>query len=124
MLKCRCCIGKGSKISPEKLQGDFRKVVTKLIRQYLGQELCNGDVIAERLHEQKYFAAKSRSRTPSFQQLLDETRINLGLSLLRHSDMSLIQIAERLGYASSNSLCRGFKRLTGHSPGDYRKDAN
>ena len=112
-------------LAREKLQGDFRKVVTKLIRQYLGQELCNGDVIAERLHMSKSTLQRNlAAEHTSFQQLLDETRINLGLSLLRHSDMPLIQIAERLGYASSNSLCRGFKRLTGHSPGDYRKDAN
>lgn len=97
-------------------------MVIKLIRQYLGQELCNSNCIAQRLYMSKSKLQRNlAAEQTSFQQLLDETRVRLGVSLLRHSDMSLSQVAERLSYASSNGFCLGFKRLTGDSPGERRK---
>lgn len=110
------------RLAKQKLQGDCHKVVTKLIRQYLGQAQFSSDFIARRMHMSKSTLQRNLAfEQTSFQALLDEARINLGLSLIRHSNMPLVRIAERLGYASSNSFCRGFKRMTGRSPGDYRK---
>lgn len=111
-----------AKLAKEKLHGDFSKVVAKLIRQYIGQELCNSNYIAQRLHMSKSKLQRNLAvEQTNFQRLIDETRVRLGMSLLRHSDMPMSLIAERLGYASTNSFCRGFKRLTGKTPGEHRK---
>lgn len=111
-----------AELAKQRMHGGFSKMVTKLIRQYLGQELCNSNYIAQRLYMSKSKLQRNlAAEQTNFQQLLDETRVRLGVSLLRHSDLSLSQVAERLGYASSNGFCRGFKRLTGNSPGEHRK---
>ena len=51
------------------------------------------------------------------------TRIHLqrGMDLLRHTDLSLAEIARRCGFASATYLCRFFKRSTGQTPIAYRK---
>jgi LacI family transcriptional regulator len=51
------------------------------------------------------------------------TRIRLQRSeqLLRHTDLSLTQIAQRCGFSSATYFCRFFKRDTGLTPNAYRK---
>lgn len=42
------------------------------------------------------------------------------IDLLRHSTMTIAQIAERLGYSESSSFTRAFKRLTGLAPSEFQ----
>lgn len=106
----------------EKSQGDFRSMVVALIRQHLGQDDCNVEFIARKLHVSKSTMLRNlKAEQCNFQMLLDKTRAHMAISLLRHSTQSLEQIAGAVGFSSANSFCRSFKRLTGNSPGDYRR---
>ena len=49
-------------------------------------------------------------------------RMHVALSWLRESDMTLADVAFRLGYESEASFSRAFKRMMGVSPGVARKD--
>lgn len=44
--------------------------------------------------------------------------------LLRHSDMQISQIADRLNFANASFFCKYFRRLTGMSPGEYQQSAH
>jgi AraC-like DNA-binding protein len=55
-------------------------------------------------------------------QYLAKWRIQLAASLLRSSNASLAEIAERVGYGSEAALSRAFKREVGVAPAFYRKD--
>lgn len=50
-------------------------------------------------------------------------RMQLARNWLRGTDMSLSQIAERLGYSSEDAFKRAFKREVGEAPGGYRRQA-
>ena len=54
-------------------------------------------------------------------QYLAQWRIQLAASLLRASNASLAEIAERVGYGSEAALSRAFKRQVGVAPSFYRR---
>jgi AraC-like DNA-binding protein len=56
----------------------------------------------------------------SFQQLVDQVRLERAQELLRSTGMNLSQIADALGYADAANFTRAFKRWTGTSPSHYR----
>lgn len=58
----------------------------------------------------------------SLAELLDGVRQDLALLYLRHTDLSLLEIACLLGFAEQSSFSRAFRRWTGRSPIDYRRE--
>lgn len=58
----------------------------------------------------------------SFNQLLDETRQQLVLHYLRDPALELAEIAFLVGFSEPGSLARAFRRWTGQSPGEYRRN--
>lgn len=75
----------------------------------------------------QYFAVSSRTlrrrlqqEGTDFESLLDETRQALAEELLRTTNFSITEIAERLGYQQTTNFIRAFKRWTGTSPLPFR----
>ena len=58
----------------------------------------------------------------SFSILLDEMRYGHAQSLLSCTDITLKQIAEKLGYSDVANFSRAFKRWSGRRPSNWRKD--
>ncbi|AMQ89049.1 AraC family transcriptional regulator [Marinobacter sp. LQ44] len=56
----------------------------------------------------------------SFQQLVDQVRLERAKELLENTGMNLSQIADALGYADAANFTRAFKRWTGLSPSHFR----
>lgn len=85
-------------------------------------------------HEVAFYAEKAHLTTRHFSVIIKEI---VGLSasdyieqylatqannlLLSRPDLSVQQISDYLGFAESPSFCRFFKRLTGITPNDFRK---
>ena len=61
----------------------------------------------------------ARQRT-SFSAILERWRRNTAVAMLRSQDLSVQQIAKRLGYSHASNFERAFKRWTGLSPTSYR----
>lgn len=80
------------------------------------QEVALGLGLSERSLRRRLAADNT-----SYQQLLDETREALATELLATTDLSVEQIAGRLGYAESASFTRAFQRWRGVPPGRYRR---
>lgn len=59
----------------------------------------------------------------SFQNLVDQVRLERAGELLTSTGMNLSQIADALGYADAANFTRAFKRWTGESPSQYRNKA-
>lgn len=64
-----------------------------------------------------------RQRGLTFRAMADEARIELAKSLLVEPDLALGQIAFRLGHSQTSAFHRKFRRLTGTSPGEFRRSA-
>ncbi len=60
----------------------------------------------------------------SYKTILDDTRKGLALQYIRQTDISITTITYQLGFLDSSSFSRSFKRWTGQSPSDYRKEIN
>ncbi|MFE1971227.1 helix-turn-helix domain-containing protein, partial [Acinetobacter baumannii] len=58
----------------------------------------------------------------TFSTLVDEVRYRHATSLLSRTDYSLEQIADELGYSDVANFSRAFKRWSGRSPSNWRKD--
>ncbi len=57
----------------------------------------------------------------AFSSLVDEERRERALLLLRAPELSLDDVAERLGYSDLANFSRAFRRWTGRTPGAFRK---
>lgn len=57
----------------------------------------------------------------SFSQLVDETRQQLVLHYLRDPALELADIAFLVGFSEAGSLARAFRRWTGQTPAEYRR---
>ena len=58
----------------------------------------------------------------SFVSYLNQVRIDHAKQLLNSARFSLEEIAEKTGFNNSNYLVRVFKRTTGQTIGEYRKN--
>ncbi|MCU1718018.1 AraC family transcriptional regulator [Pseudomonas sp. 5P_3.1_Bac2] len=78
--------------------------------------------IAERLAlSPRTLQRRLREAGLSFNQLVDQTRQQLVLHYLRDPALDLVEIAFLVGFSEPGSLARAFRRWTGQSPGEYRR---
>jgi AraC-like DNA-binding protein len=60
----------------------------------------------------------------TFRELLDSTRHELALNLLKDQELPIGEIAIKLNFSDSSSFGRAFHRWTGQSPVQYRNGCN
>lgn len=78
--------------------------------------------LASELHlSARTLKRKLGTKGVTYTDLLDEQRREAALLLLRSHDISLDDVAERLGYSDVANFSRAFRRWTGLSPGAYRR---
>lgn len=79
--------------------------------------------VAECLHmSDRTLKRQLAAEGTSFSTLVDEVRYRHATSLLSRTDYSLEQIADELGYSDVANFSRAFKRWSGRSPSNWRKD--
>ena len=57
----------------------------------------------------------------SYQKLLDRIRFDAACEMLAIPQMSIKEISMELGYSGTNNFVRGFRRMTGMTPGEFRR---
>ncbi|MGI5899522.1 MAG: helix-turn-helix domain-containing protein [Christensenellales bacterium] len=70
------------------------------------------------VYASQWFKAQTQENFSSF---LEKTRISKAKELLLKTDERIQDIAVMVGYQSSNSFCRAFRRVTNTNAGDYRE---
>jgi AraC-like DNA-binding protein len=57
-------------------------------------------------------------KTP--REWIDRAAVNNAKVLLKHTDMQISQISDRMNFPRSSAFCKYFKRKTGLTPQEYR----
>ncbi|MBI47836.1 MAG: AraC family transcriptional regulator [Marinobacter sp.] len=101
--------------------------LTSRVKQSIQKQLADGvtrqDMIAEDLGmTSRTLQRKLGQEGVSYQKLLDEVRQQMAEDYLRNTEMSIPDIAFRLGYSETTSFHRKFKAVMGQTPGDFRKN--
>ena len=60
----------------------------------------------------------------TFAVLLDEVRSDLGRMYLADPKLAIFEVAFLLGYSEPSAFNRAFRRWTGQSPSDFRRQAS
>jgi LacI family transcriptional regulator len=94
----------------------------RYIRHHATEELSVEDILkvvplSRRILESRF--KKLIGRTPH--EEIERIRINMVKQLLVETDLTLAQIAVRVGFKHVEYMCVSFKRVTEHSPGQYRQ---
>lgn len=85
------------------------------------QEITLQDLATEFGYNKNYLSNLLKAKTGiTFQMMLDQKRLMEGQRLLKETDLSLNEIAERLGYKSPPSLFKLFHNALNMTPTDYR----
>lgn len=95
-----------------------RDILTNSEQHYLSIEN-----VADRLHmSDRTLKRQLAAEGTSFSTLVDEVRYRHATSLLSRTDYTLEQIADEIGYSDVANFSRAFKRWSGRSPSNWRKD--
>lgn len=74
-------------------------------------------------YNSNYIGNKIKKETgQTFQELIDQKKFRLATNLLTETNYSIENIAERIGYHSTISFFRLFKRMDNSTPNQYRKE--
>jgi AraC-like DNA-binding protein len=99
--------------------------VRRRLRQYLPGEVPDFEALADELN---MTVATMRRRLheegASYQSIKDQLRRDLAISYLSHSGRTVTEIALELGFSERSAFHRAFRKWTGASPGEFRRNAS
>ncbi len=98
------------------------------VRRVIGESLRDGDPKLVQVAKKLAVSPRTLQRQlkesgVDFKALADDTRRRFSLNYLRDRKNSLTEIAYLLGYSEVSAFNRAFRRWTGLTPSDYRREA-
>lgn len=99
--------------------------LSERVRAIFMDRMVTGKFTEQQIAEQLDLSLRSlqrrlREERTTYQQLLDETRLELALQYINRTQLSVSQIAPLLGFSDSSNFNRAFKRWLGLPPSRYR----
>src|SRR5581483_3851402 len=97
------------------------------VRKAVADRMRNGDCRLATVAKRLGMTARTLQRTlkdhrTEFQVLLDDTRYHFAQNYLKDSQHTLTEVAFLLGYSELSAFNRAFKRWTGSTPMEYRRN--
>ncbi|BFM14864.1 AraC family transcriptional regulator [Maricurvus nonylphenolicus] len=106
----------------EKTDQDVIENVRTLIRANLGTNLCNLDGISQLMGKHpRALQRELKEFDVGFRDLLIEIRQEVAEHYLQSSNISLVDLADMLGYNNVSAFSRAFKVASGQSPQEWRQ---
>jgi AraC-like DNA-binding protein len=105
---------------------DKADIITR-VKQIIIQSLSSGNcskqwVATEMAMSPSALQQKLAQRDSSFQDLLNSVRQSLALAYMEQARVSITEMSFLLGFSDTSSFTRAFRRWTGKSPRDYRRN--
>lgn len=105
------------------VQGGFGLNVLDILRSSYHEDITSADVAARLSYSQSYFCRKFRETfSLSFQQYLNQYRLTQARLFLTQDDLTVGEIAQRVGFNSASFFIRQFHDLYGCTPGQFQKN--
>lgn len=102
---------------------DIVNRVKKIILQNLPSEnFTKQHIAAELAMSPSSLQQKLATKNTSFQELLNQVRKSLALDYIEQSRISITEMGFLLGFNDTSSFTRVFRRWTGKSPREYRRE--
>ncbi len=96
--------------------------VRRLLRRHLGEQMPSLESVAASLAMTPQTLRRHlKNEGQGFQALKDELRRDAAIEYLTQPGLTLLDIANRLGFADASTVHRAFKGWTGQAPGVYRR---
>lgn len=100
--------------------------IVQQLRQGIFQQLSSGRATLEHLAatfgmSPRRLQYQLEEHGLSFREVLDDVRLKLAREYLQDLNMSIIDVAFLLGYSEQSPFQKAFKRWTGQTPGEFRK---
>ncbi|WP_346836574.1 AraC family transcriptional regulator ligand-binding domain-containing protein [Microbulbifer sp. SAOS-129_SWC] len=103
--------------------GNLQAQVRHLIANLLPSGECSVERVAAGLNVQaRVLQKRLQAQGTTFRDLLQHTRMEIAQRQLQHGRLSITDLALNLGYADVAIFSRNFKRWTGCSPRDWRRE--
>ena len=104
-------------------QDDIITRVKRAIVQFLPSENCTKQRVASELAmSPSALQQKLATLDTSFQDLLNQIRQSLAMDYMEQSRVSITEMSFLLGFSDTSSFTRAFRRWTGKSPRDFRRE--
>jgi AraC-like DNA-binding protein len=105
----------------------YQNSLAAQVRAMLGHDFSQGfpgfDAISSALNlSAPTLRRRLRREGTTFQQLKDACRRDAACEALRRGDQSINSVARQLGFSDPSAFHRCFKKWTGVTPGEYRRD--
>lgn len=111
------------KISDSKHDGDIVSHLTDYVATHYAEPLTLSSFARERGYSVPYLSARfKQSVGVGFQQYLIRTRMSEACRLLANTDKKILDIAADVGYSDTNFFYETFRRFTGKSPREFRRE--
>ena len=95
--------------------------IRRMLRKRLGGELPSLEEVGDTLAvTPQTLRRRLRDEGRGFQQIKDELRRDAAIEFLLHTQLPLLEIANRVGFSEASTFHRAFKQWTGVAPGEYR----
>ena len=96
--------------------------IRRLLRSHLRGEMPSLDQVGSVLGmTPQTLRRRLREEGQGFQSLKDNLRRDAAIEYLARPDMTLLDIADQLGFSEASTFHRAFKTWTGVAPGEYRQ---
>ena len=106
----------------EEFEGRVAKRIIELLEDNVRENLSIDELCARLNYNKSYLFRQFKSTTGcSIMAYFVNLKIKGAKKLLRESDMTVVQIANFFSFDSPNYFSKTFKKLTGHTPTNYRK---
>jgi len=96
--------------------------IRQLLRRHLAQELPSLEAVSQSLAmTPQTLRRRLHDEGEGYQSIKDDLRRDAAIEYLGRPDLTLLDIANRLGFSEASTLHRAFKGWTGLAPGVYRQ---
>lgn len=103
-------------------QGSLTERLRRLLRRHLSGRLPSLEEASRYLGlSPQTLRRRLREEGQGYQAIKDELRRDAAIEYLGQADLTLLEIASRLGFSEASTFHRAFKGWTGLAPGAYRE---